>query len=203
MAQLDMVFSREFGFDDAGRSRLHQALAAHVPVGKPQLSFRKSAGSTLPELIELIATVEIWLLFAPAAAAFSATIGKRAADAGWDFVRSRFRQTKAEPIADIATVLAETASSVATDVEVRFTLRLPGEHFGASLAVAGRDPETLARALSAFVVHAESIHLEMQAAAISDGWWPHGDPTVTVADDGGVVLTWKCADGTGFRKHIT
>ena len=202
MPQLDLVFSREFGRENAACDRLRQTLAVHAPVGEPQLLFRKSMGLQLSALIELVADLDVWLLFAPAAVAFSATIGKRAADASWDFVRSRLKQTKAEPIADIAAVLANTVSTVATDVQIRLTLRLSGERSGPGLVIEGSDPKAIAVCLSTFVVHGERIHQEMQAA-ISDGRRPLGEPCVALADDGGVVVTWMCADGTECRKHIT
>ena len=201
MTQLDLVFSREFGLENPACDRLRQTLALHAPVGEPKMLLRKSGGLQLPALIELVADLHVWALFASAAAAFSVTIGKRAADASWDFVRSRLKQTKAEPIADVAAALANTASTAAKDVQIRLTLRLPGEPFGPALVIEGSDPAAIAVCLSAFVNHGEGI-LQVMQAATSDGRQPRGEPRVTLADDGGVVVTWRCADGTECRKLI-
>ena len=202
MSQLDLMVSREFGLEEAACDRLRQSLAVYVPVGRPQLFLRRSVTSELLPFIELVAVIAVWQMLVPAASAYLKRFAEHAADATWEAVRSRQRRTRAEPIVDIATVLAETASTVETDVEVRFTLRLPDERSGPGLVVEGRDPETCARCLSTFVVHAERIQQEMQAA-ISDGRRPIGEPRVALANDGGVVVTWTCADGTECRKHIT
>lgn len=201
MSQFDLVFSREFGREKAASDRLRKTLAVHAPVGEPQLSLRKSVDSYLPALIELIAIVAVWRVLLPAAAAYLERLAEHAADATWEAVRSRLQQTEAEPVAEIATALVDTASTVATDVEVRLTLRLLGEHFGPGLVIVGRDPEKFVRCLSTFVVHTERIQQELQVAIDGDRR-PFGEPQVALADDGGVVLIWKCADGTECRKHV-
>lgn len=139
MSQLDLVVSREFGLEEAACDRLRRSLAVYVPVGRRQPFFRRSVSSELPAFIELVAVITVWRLLVPAAAAYLKRLAEHAADATWEAVRSSQRRTRAEPIADIATVLAETASTVATDVEVRFTLRLPDERSGPCLVI-GRDP---------------------------------------------------------------
>ena len=127
MPQLDLVVRRKFGLEEAACDWLRRLLAVYVPVGRPQLFSRRSVSSELPAFIELVAVITVWRLLVPAAAAYMKRLAERVADATWEAVRSRQRRTRAELIADIATVLAETVSTVATDVEVRFTLRLPDE----------------------------------------------------------------------------
>ncbi|MCY4003898.1 MAG: hypothetical protein OXF33_09370 [Rhodospirillales bacterium] len=201
MSQFDLMFSREFGREEAACDRLRQTLAAHAPIGERQLLFRKSVDLHLPALIELVAVVAVWRILVPAAEAYLKRLAELAADVTWQAVRSHLMQTRAEPIAEIATVLADTASTAATRVEVRFTLRLPGERSGPKLVIDGQDPDTLARCLSNFVVHSERIQQELQAAT-GDGQRLLGEPRVALADDGGVVLTWVYANGTECRKHI-
>jgi len=201
MSQFDLVFSREFAQEEAACDRLRQTLAVHAPVGERQLLFRKSADPHLPALIQLVAVVAVWRILVPAAEAYLKRLAELAADATWKALRSHIKQTRAEPIAEIATVLADTASNVGTGVDVRFTLCLPGERSSPGLVIDGQGPETLARCLSNFVVHSERIQQELQAAT-ADGRQLIGEPRVALADDGGVILTWAYADGTECRKHI-
>ena len=202
MSQFELVLSPEFDRDDAVRDRLCQALAAHIPVSRPQFLFRKSADPQIPALIEVAAVLAVWHVLVPAAAAYFERLAEHAADATWAALRARLTKSRAEPIADIAQALADSAGASASNVEVRLTLRLPGERSGPGLVVVGQDPETIARCLAAFVVHGDGVQQEL-LAAISDGRRPLGEPRVALTEDGGLVVTWVCVDGTECRRQIT
>ena len=117
MAQLELVFSREF---DSGFAETVKAeLGAYLEITGPYFSFEKAAEPSLgPPLIQLIGDAAAWLPLGAAATVYLTTLAKRAAGATWDGLASLLISKEVKPLADVATTLADVVQEAESDVEI-------------------------------------------------------------------------------------
>lgn len=140
----------------------------------------------------------LWAPLAAAATAYFAQIGKRAGDATWDHLASRFKGNEINPIIDIATTLSTVVDEIDGEVKIIFGLNFPDEIFGTTISANARDPAEVARALSSFVVHADLIS-EFLHSKFGQGRRPFGPVIVALQDDGRLLLKW--CDETDFQNR--
>ena len=192
MTELNLSVSGKLDEHDVQTIRI--ALGNYVKVGNPSRVFQRSADP--PSIIELLGEVPLWAPLAVAAAAYFSQIAKRAGDATWDSLASRFKGKEINPIIDIATTLSTVVDEINGEVKIVFGLNIPDEIFGTTISANARDPAEVARALSSFVVHADLIS-EFLHTEFEQGRKPIGSVIVNLQDDGRLLLKW--CDQTDFQ----
>ena len=186
MSELDLTLTKEF---DSDTVRLE--LGEYLRVGAPKILFFKSADP--PSVLQLLGDPLAWLPLKAAAAVYLSTLAKRAGEATWDWLASRFNSNEVRPLADVAKTLAKAATSVDGKVIILAGLNIPDDSSGTAISVEPGDPEEVARVLALFIVYAEQIS-EAMWAQVEAGRKPCGGARIELQDDGRLLIRWTTAD---------
>ena len=193
MSELTLELSDKFR-DEADDIRAE--LSKHLKVGRPILTFRKSADPTL--LITLLGSFLAWKVLYPPVKAFLEALGKRAGEATWDKIANR---SDVKPLADVATTLAAAVARGGGEGEISVGLNIPDDHFGTSISIKSSDPEAVGRVLAYFIIHVEQLSKAMQAE-VAAGRKPLGPAIIERQDDESLLVRWRTRDGRAHELKI-
>lgn len=186
--------------DPTGDNSLRAALNKHLPVGQPRYLLRRSADPQA--FIQLLGEVDSWTLLRAAATvfftAYLATLGKHAADATRYGITSLLKRKEAEPLVDFAITLSAEAQKVGKNAVIVIGLSIPDDYDGTSISVRSQNPTDVALAAAAIIAHAEDIWRTMQTEIAASGT-PAGPVSVTIQEDGSLLLKWK--SGPKFEER--
>ena len=200
MSELKLVLSEKF---DAEAIRAE--LSEHLKVSEPNFLFFKSADP--PSIIQLLGDAVAWLPLSAPAAVYLSTLAKRAADATWDGLASRFNSNEVKPLTAVAKTLATAADSVGRKVTIVVGLNIPDDRHGTAISINPGNPEEVAHVLASFIVHVEQISKAMESE-VKAGRAPLNGARIELQDDGSLLLSWEASDDFSrhelrFRKNVT
>jgi hypothetical protein len=191
------------GIDMQQAQRLATELRRHLQVGGPQTYFRRGDPSAIPQYIQLIGPVVVWLpLLYPAKwflKPYLETLGPIAAHATRDWLAARFKKEKAKPLADAATALAEARKASNRPVEIVVGLDIPDPHFGTALHITVHSAEEIALPLAVFVTRADELWATMKAE-VEAGRAPTGPVIITLEKDGGLRVRWLTVESAHEKR---
>ena len=196
MPQLELATTELIGSQRA--ERLATDLRRHLDVAGPYTIARRSADQ-LPQYIQLLGDHALWAALAVPATVFLTsflqTLGRRAADATWDGVAALLKKDKVKPLADVATALADAKRS---GIEIVVGLDIPDRYFGTVLRITADSAEDIALPLAVFVTRADELSAIMKAE-VEAGRAPLGRALITLEEDGGLTVRWRCKN---FAEHV-
>ena len=190
MSELDLMLTREFDAET-----IRSELGKYLRVKKPTILFLKSAEP--PIILRLLGDVPAWLPLTAAAGVYLSTLAKRAADATWGRLASRFSNDQVRPLIHTVRTLEKAANSVGGNVTLLVGLNIPDEDDGTVLSIGPGDPKEMERMLATFVVRAKQISKAMQAE-VESGRQPFGGARIELQDNGSLLISWVTAD---FHHH--
>jgi hypothetical protein len=203
LPELKLTVTEQIDMQQA--QRLATELRRHLQVDGPHPYFRRGDPSTIPQYIQLIGPVAVWLpLLYPAKwflKPYLETLGPIAAHATRDALAALFKKKEVKPLAEVATTLADARKASGGHVEIVIGLDIPDPHFGTALRIAAHTPEEIAHALAVFVTCASELSTLMKAE-VAAGRAPLGRALITLEKDGGLTVRWRCKDFADHEKRI-
>ena len=188
-SELNLTLTEKF---DAEAVRL--GLSEYLSVGEPKFLGLKSAEP--PSILQLLGDALAWLPLKVAAGVYLSTLAKRAGDATWDWLGSRFSSSEMRPLANVAKTLAKAANSVNGKATILVGLNIPDDSFGTAISIESGDPEEIARVLASFIVHVEQISKAMRAEV--EAGRPPWSAWIELQDNGSLLVSWMTDD---FCRH--
>ena len=185
--------------------RLATELRRHLQVDGPHPYFRRGDPSTIPQYIQLIGPVAVWLpLLYPAKwflKPYLETLGPIAAHATRDALAALFKKKEVKPLAEVATTLADARKASGGHVEIVIGLDIPDSHFGTALHIPQDSAEEIALPLAAFVTRADELSAIMNAE-VEAGRAPLARAVITLEKDGGLTVRWLTRELAAHEKRI-
>ena len=194
MSELNLALTEKFDPENAAAIRAE--LSEYLKVGEPRFIIMKSVDP--PSFLQLLGDVSAWVPLTAAATVYLLTLVKRAADATWNRLASRFGSNEIKPLVAVAKTLAAAADSVDGEVAIVMGLNIPDDHFGTAISIKSGDPEEVARVLASFIVHVEQISKAMKVE-VEAGRTPLGRAIIELQDDGSLLIRWVAQ--TDFSRH--
>jgi hypothetical protein len=202
MSQLELTFTE--GVDPQQAQRLATELRRHLAVDGPHPVLRRADPSTISQFIQLLGSHDAWLLLLPASWFFKpylATLGPIAAQATRDGLAALFKKKEVKPLAEVATALADVKKARTGHVELFVGLDIPDPQFGTALRITSDSAEEIARAVAAFVTHAEKLStLMMEEVAANRA--PLSGAHILLKADGSLTVQWLSRDFANHEKRI-